>query len=59
MKLLEARQIFSHAAVVAVFTWAAAVALEHHVSVDYIFIDNNESLDRFYAFGKSEFFLAH
>lgn len=58
MKLLETRQIFSHAAV-DTFTWAAEFALEHYVSVDYIFIDNNESLDSFYGFGQAEFFLAH
>lgn len=58
MKLLETRQIFSHAAVDA-FIWAAEFALEHHVSVDYFFIDHNESLDRFYAFGQSEFCLTY
>lgn len=58
MKLLETRQIFSHA-VVDTFTWAAEFALEHHVSVDYIVIDNNESLDSFYAFGQPEFCLEH
>lgn len=58
MKLLETKQIFSHAAVDS-FTWAAEFALEHHVSVDCIFIDNNESIDSFYAFGQREFCLAH
>lgn len=58
MKLLETKKIFSHTTV-DTFTWAAEFALEHHVSVDYIFIDNNESLDSFYAFGQHEFCLAH
>lgn len=57
MKLLETRKIFSHTAV-DTFTGAAEFALEHHVSVDYIFIHHNESLDSFYAFGQAEFCLA-